>query len=68
MEFVGKAGESGGGMYVVSIFLKKFKQIFFKNQYTGLYHLSHETQCMDAFLDSRLRSAQSAGKSSTGHA
>lgn len=37
MEFVGKAGESGGGMYVVSIL-----QRVFKNQCTIFYIMKHK--------------------------
>lgn len=68
MEFVGKAGESGGGMYVVSILFHLedlYEEILFTQP---LGHLTGESQNMDIFLYSCPRSAQSAGQSGSRHA
>lgn len=68
MEFVGKAGESGGGIYVVSILfhLEDFcKEILFTQP---LGNLTGESQNMDISLYSCPRSAQSAGQSGSRHA
>lgn len=61
MEFVGKAGESGGGMFVVSI-------LFNAEDVFDLTHLTILSQKMDLFLDSSLRSAQSSGQSGSSYA
>lgn len=63
MEFVGKAGESGGGMFVVSI-LFHLGDVF---QFT-VARLTILPKNMDIFLDLCLRSAQSSGQSGSSYA
>lgn len=61
MEFVGKAGESGGGMFVVSILFFYFEEAFDSADKTIL------TQNVDNFPDVCLRSTQSSGQSGSSY-
>lgn len=61
MEFVGKVGDSGGGMFVVSIL---FNLEVFSN---GVLFLIPEMDIVAVFINSPLRSSQSPGQSGSGN-